>query len=102
MGRRTLRLVARYANACNLFDIPDGGKTIARSSMSSPGIARDAGRSYEEIEKTVSTRLEDGESVSSFAARCEQLGALGIQHAVVISNAAWSDERIAPLGAAVR
>ena len=38
--RRTLRLVARYADACNLFDIPDGGKTIRASSMSSPGIAR--------------------------------------------------------------
>jgi alkanesulfonate monooxygenase SsuD/methylene tetrahydromethanopterin reductase-like flavin-dependent oxidoreductase (luciferase family) len=26
--RKTLRLVARYADACNLFDIPDGGRTI--------------------------------------------------------------------------
>ncbi len=23
--RRTLRLVAQYGDACNLFDIPDGG-----------------------------------------------------------------------------
>ena len=28
--RKTLRLVAEYADACNLFDIPDGGKTIRR------------------------------------------------------------------------
>ena len=28
--RKTLRLVAQYADACNLFDIPDGGKTIRR------------------------------------------------------------------------
>src|SRR4051812_11117034 len=28
--RRTLRLVARYADACNLFDIPDGGATVRR------------------------------------------------------------------------
>ena len=26
--RRTLPLVARYADACNLFDIPDGGATL--------------------------------------------------------------------------
>ena len=28
--RRTLRLVARYADACNLGDVPDGGATISR------------------------------------------------------------------------
>ena len=28
--QKTLRLVARYADACNLFDIPDGGATITR------------------------------------------------------------------------
>ncbi|HEX7430367.1 MAG TPA: LLM class flavin-dependent oxidoreductase [Mycobacterium sp.] len=28
--RRTLRLVAEYGDACNLFDIPDGGKTVRR------------------------------------------------------------------------
>ena len=28
--RRTLRLVAQYADACNLFDIPDGGQTLKR------------------------------------------------------------------------
>lgn len=28
--RRTLRLVARYGDACNLFDIPDGGRAIRR------------------------------------------------------------------------
>jgi alkanesulfonate monooxygenase SsuD/methylene tetrahydromethanopterin reductase-like flavin-dependent oxidoreductase (luciferase family) len=28
--RRTLRLVAEYANACNLFDIPDGGRSLPR------------------------------------------------------------------------
>ena len=28
--RKTLRLAAHYADACNLFDIPDGGETIRR------------------------------------------------------------------------
>ena len=26
--KHTLRLVAQYADACNLFDIPDGGRTV--------------------------------------------------------------------------
>src|SRR4051812_45805199 len=26
--KRTLRLVAEHADACNVFDIPDGGKTV--------------------------------------------------------------------------
>lgn len=31
MGERsTLRLVAEHANACNLFEVPDGGETITR------------------------------------------------------------------------
>jgi F420-dependent oxidoreductase-like protein len=38
--RKTLRLVARYGDACNLFEIPDGGETVRRklrcSSASSP------------------------------------------------------------------
>jgi F420-dependent oxidoreductase-like protein len=28
--RKTLRLVARYGDACNLFEIPDGGETVRR------------------------------------------------------------------------
>jgi alkanesulfonate monooxygenase SsuD/methylene tetrahydromethanopterin reductase-like flavin-dependent oxidoreductase (luciferase family) len=28
--RRTLRLVAEYGDACNLFDVPDGGAAIHR------------------------------------------------------------------------
>ena len=28
--RRTLRLVAEYGDACNLFDVPDGGAAIRR------------------------------------------------------------------------
>lgn len=41
--RRTLRLVAQYADACNLFDIPDGGAPCDATSMSSPATARISG-----------------------------------------------------------
>ena len=38
--RRTLPLVARFGDACNLFDVPDGGETIRHSWQSSPTTAR--------------------------------------------------------------
>jgi F420-dependent oxidoreductase-like protein len=99
--RKTLRLVARYADACNLFDIPDGGATIRRKLAVLRDHCDAIGRPYGEIEKTVSTRLEPGDSPDAFAERCEALAALGIEHAVVISSAPWSEERIAALASAV-
>jgi F420-dependent oxidoreductase-like protein len=100
--RRTLRLVARYADACNLFDIPDGGATIRRKLDVLAGHCELAGRDYGEIEKTVSTRLDPGESAAAFAGRCAALEALGIGHAVVIATGPWSEERIAVLASVAR
>ena len=99
--QKTLRLVARYADACNLFDIPDGGATITRKLAVLAEHCSTVGRRYEDIEKTVSTRLEDGESVASFVARCRALSALGIQHAVVITAGPWTDEGLSTLAAAI-
>jgi F420-dependent oxidoreductase-like protein len=100
--RRTLRLVARYADACNLFDIPDGGATIRHKLAVLGEHCEAAGRPYGEIEKTVSTRLEPGETAAAFAERCGGLAELGIEHAVVITGEPWSDEQIAVLAAAAR
>jgi F420-dependent oxidoreductase-like protein len=98
--RRTLRLVARYGDACNLHDIPDGGVTV-RHKLGVLARHCDAiGRPYGEIEKTVSTRLEPGESARSFAARCAKLAALGIEHAVVITPGPWTEAAVATLAAA--
>jgi F420-dependent oxidoreductase-like protein len=99
--RKTLRLVARYADACNLFDIPDGGATVRRKLDVLARHCDELGRPYKEIDKTISTRLEPGEPAEAFAERCGQLAALGIQHAVVITAGPWSDERVATLAAAV-
>jgi F420-dependent oxidoreductase-like protein len=99
--RKTLRLVAQYADACNLFDVPDGGKTIAHKLSVLAGHCEAVGRPFEAIERTVSTRLEAGESRGSFAERCERLAALGIQHAVVITSEPWSDDRIEILASAL-
>jgi F420-dependent oxidoreductase-like protein len=98
--RRTLPLVARYADACNLFDVPDGGATVRRKLEVLARLCEAAERPYEEIEKTISTRLEPGESPGGFAERCAALAALGIQHAVVITSGPWSEDAVASLGLA--
>ena len=99
--RKTLRLVAEHADACNLFDIPDGGATIRHKLEVLAAHCETVGRPYDEIEKTVSTRLEPGESPEAFAARCESLADLGIDHAVVITTGAWTEDAVATLGRAI-
>jgi F420-dependent oxidoreductase-like protein len=98
--RKTLRLVAQYADACNLFDIPDEGKTIRRKLDVLARHCDAVGRPYDEIEKTVSTRLNPGEPATEFAERCAGLGALGIDHAVVITAGPWTEDGVARLAAA--
>ena len=89
--RRTLRLVAEYADACNLFDVPDEGVTL-----------RDVGRDYGAIEKTVSTRLGAEETADQFAGRCARLAGWGLSHAVVITPGPWTASRLATLTSAAR
>ena len=99
--RRTLRLVARYADACNLFDIPDDGATVKHKLEVLARHCQEVGRPYEAIEKTLSTRLHPGEPAASFAARCAAAAALGIQHAVVVTPGPWTSEAVATLGEAI-
>ncbi|MGK3202176.1 LLM class F420-dependent oxidoreductase [Amycolatopsis sp. MEPSY49] len=96
--RKTLRLVARYADACNVFDIPDGGKTVRHKLAVLARHCEEAGRPYGEVEKTISTRLSPGESAESFARRCAEFAEWGIEHAVVITAGPWSAAGVATLG----
>jgi alkanesulfonate monooxygenase SsuD/methylene tetrahydromethanopterin reductase-like flavin-dependent oxidoreductase (luciferase family) len=84
--RRTLRLVAEYGDACNLFDVPDGGAAIRRQLDVLDRHCFGVGRPPEEIERTVTTALQESESVGRLAERCQSLGELGIQHVVVIAR----------------
>jgi F420-dependent oxidoreductase-like protein len=98
--RKTLRLVAQYADACNLFDIPDEGATIRRKLAVLAQHCEDVGRDYGSVEKTLSSRLEPGETAEQFAARCERLAALGIDHVVLITTGPWTREAVDVLCAA--
>jgi F420-dependent oxidoreductase-like protein len=99
--QRTLRLVARYADACNLFDIPDGGHTVRRKLDVLARHCAMADRPYQDVEKTLSTRVHAGESTDQFLHRCAQAAALGIEHLVAITSAPWGAEPLATLAAAV-
>jgi F420-dependent oxidoreductase-like protein len=74
--RRTLRLVAQYADACNVFDTPD----VAHKLDVLRRHCDDVGRDYDEITKTISTRAVDE----------ERFAALGIDHAVLITAGPWT------------
>jgi alkanesulfonate monooxygenase SsuD/methylene tetrahydromethanopterin reductase-like flavin-dependent oxidoreductase (luciferase family) len=89
--RRTLRLVARYADACNLFDIPDGGRTVSHKLEVLRGHCDAVGRPYDAIAKTLSTRASD-------PGWRDRLTALGIDHAVVITDGPWTAESITRIG----
>jgi hypothetical protein len=98
---KTLRLVARYADACNLFDIPDGGKTVRRKLAVLARHCEEVGRGYDDIEKTLSTRLHPDEPRDGFVRRCSEIAALGIDHIVVLLAGPWTEDAVATVAAAI-
>jgi alkanesulfonate monooxygenase SsuD/methylene tetrahydromethanopterin reductase-like flavin-dependent oxidoreductase (luciferase family) len=99
--QKTLRMVARRADACNLFDLPDGGQTFRHKLSVLKDRCDEAGRPYDEIEKTLSTRLTPDDTVATFVDRCQQQATLGIDHAIVIRSGPWTPESVEILTAAV-
>jgi len=77
--KKTLRMVAQYAQACNLFDSPD----LAHKLDVLRGHCEALGRDYDEIEKTVMMPFDvgaDGENVEAILGRLEAMAKLGVQH----------------------
>lgn len=78
--KKTLRLVAQYAQACNLFPGPD----LERKLDVLRGHCEAVGRDYDEIEKTVIMPIDpgpDGTHVDALLGRLQALAGLGISHA---------------------
>jgi alkanesulfonate monooxygenase SsuD/methylene tetrahydromethanopterin reductase-like flavin-dependent oxidoreductase (luciferase family) len=88
--QRTLPLVARYGDACNLFDIPDGGATLQHKLEVLARACDAIGRDPHDIEVTLSSRLGSDESSEAFTDRCGQLAKRGIQHIVLVTSGPWS------------
>lgn len=79
--RRTLRLVAEYADACNMFNVPD----LAHKLAVLRAHCDDVGRDYDEIEKTVLFPInvgDRGERCGEVVDRLAALADMGI-HGVI-------------------
>jgi alkanesulfonate monooxygenase len=77
--RKTLRMVAQYAQACNLFPGPE----LERKLDVLREHCEQLGRNYDEIEKTVMTSLDPGDkgqNVDAILTQLQGLAALGITH----------------------
>jgi len=74
--KKTLRMVAQYADSCNIFDSPEVAHKL--------DVLREhcdrLGRNYDDIEKTVQTRFDlgpNGENVGRTVERLHELAELG-------------------------
>jgi F420-dependent oxidoreductase-like protein len=77
--KKTLRLVAQYAQACNLFD-----QDVAHKLDVLRGHCEAVGRNYDDIEKTVMVQLDpgpNGENVDNLLEHLRDLAKLGVAEA---------------------
>ena len=76
--KKTLRLVARYADACNIFDSPELGRKLDVLR----GHCEAEGRDYDTIEKTAQVRFNlgaNGENVNQVIEHLHEISELGIE-----------------------
>jgi F420-dependent oxidoreductase-like protein len=96
--RVTLRLVAQYADACNLFDSP----AIAHKLDVLRGHCERVGRDYAEIDKTALTLLAADASVDQTVETVGRLAAVGIEHVIFSAPTAHRAGRVSILAEAAR
>jgi F420-dependent oxidoreductase-like protein len=94
--QKTLRLVARYADMCNLFDLPGTG--FADNLRRKLDVLRDhcsIGRDYAEIEKTTATMVDlatiHGDGVRQLIDHLDRLAELGIDQAIINVGRPWDE-----------
>ena len=81
--KKTLRLVAQYADACNIFAY--GGAVAVQQKLDILKAHCDTlGRDYNTIERTTldMARIGMGGTAADLIKQCEQLAAVGVQHAI--------------------
>jgi hypothetical protein len=59
------------------------------------------GRSFDAIEKTLSSRFTPGDTAADVERRCADVAALGIEHLVLITPEPWSTESLTTLATAI-
>jgi F420-dependent oxidoreductase-like protein len=98
--RKTLRLVAQYADACNLFG---RSPEFLRAKLE---VLREhcerLGRPYDEIERTALTSIDlDTESADATVERFGELGEAGAQHLIFSVRGVADTSRLERIGAEV-
>jgi len=99
--RKTLRLVAHYADACHLLDLPGTG--YAHDLGHKLDVLRThcavAGRDYAKIEKTVGTGFDPGEDpdkgLEDLLGHLRELAGLGIEHVMLSPRGLWTEQNLA-------
>ena len=89
--KKTLRMVAQYAQACNLFPSPE----LAHKLDVLRGHCADLGRDYDDIEKTVMMPFapgDDGAGVDELLTHLRELAELGVTHVHGSLKDVWSDD----------
>jgi F420-dependent oxidoreductase-like protein len=76
--KKTLRLVAEYAQLCNLFPGPD----LARKLAVLRGHCEDVGRPYDDIDKTVYYSYDTGKPSSQLVDELGSLASMGFSMAI--------------------
>lgn len=95
--KKTLRLVAQYAQACNLAYGPE----LEHKFEVLRGHCADVGRDYDEIQKTVMMPLDpgrNGEKLDALLETLRQLAALGVTHVEGHVPNFWEIEPIELIG----
>jgi F420-dependent oxidoreductase-like protein len=80
--RKTLRFVARYADACNLF--PAGHEEVARKLDVLAGHCETEGRDPAEIERTILAMTDPSEDVDAFLKEMEGYARVGIEKVMLV------------------
>ncbi|MGH3150741.1 MAG: LLM class F420-dependent oxidoreductase [Streptosporangiaceae bacterium] len=96
--QKTLRLVARYADACNLFDLPNPQfrDDLARKLRILAEHCAAEGRDYAEIAKTVTTsfdlrqdRQDRQAGLAELVGHIRELAAVGLEHVLISPRQGW-------------
>lgn len=96
--RKTLRLVAQYAQACNIFG--QSPEFVEQKLGVLRRHCEDIGRDYDEVEKTI---LYQGDTArEAFLAQAREYAAIGVQRVIVVPPGgeppdAWIEKVCAPL-----
>src|SRR5207253_2763766 len=105
--QKTLRLVARYGDMCNLFDLPGTGfrDDLAHKLDVLRAHCRDVGRDYSEIEKTTATFVDLGDDrergLKGLLDHLRELAAVGIDQAIIGPPGPWDDATLDAVGSIV-